>query len=77
MKTLLILLAIAAGVRLWKRSRRISASGPNTPTRVVADPQPMLRCARCGVHLPASNTVAGRKGRAYCCLAHRRQVEGG
>jgi len=37
----------------------------------------MLRCACCGLHLPADSAITGRNGRAYCCPAHRQQTEGG
>lgn len=38
--------------------------------RELAPPEGMLRCAHCGVHLPASEAL--RLGeRAYCSAAHR------
>jgi uncharacterized protein len=75
MKALLVLLAVAAAVWLWWRRRRVSAAGSRHPSADA--PQAMLRCVRCGVHLPASSAVIGREGRAYCCSAHRQQAEGG
>ncbi|MDR2990582.1 MAG: hypothetical protein LBU72_01370 [Burkholderiaceae bacterium] len=75
MKALLVLLAVAAAVWLWRRGQRVSAARARRPS--VGAPQPMLRCARCGVHLPASSALRGREGRAYCCPAHRQQAEGG
>jgi uncharacterized protein len=77
MKALLVLLAVAAGVWLWRRGQRVSASAAAAPPKPAGHPQPMLRGARCGVHLPASNAVMGRDDRAYCCPAHRQQAEGG
>jgi len=74
MKALLILLAIAAVVWWWRRGHRVSQTAVHSTP--VAVPQPMLRCARCGVHLPASSAVAGHAGRAYCCAAHRHEAEG-
>jgi uncharacterized protein len=76
MKALLVLLAIVAGVWLWRRGRRVSAAA-QAPRNPVSDPQPMLRCACCGVHLPAGNAITGSTGRAYCCPAHQRQGESG
>lgn len=32
--------------------------------------EPMVQCARCGVHLPASEALTGGD-RTYCCSAHR------
>jgi uncharacterized protein len=75
MRALLVLLAVAAGVWLWRRGRRVSAT-PGTPPEPAGQPQPMLRCARCGVHLPANSAVMDHQGLAYCCPAHRRQTAG-
>ncbi|MDR0478759.1 MAG: hypothetical protein LBH31_02915 [Burkholderiaceae bacterium] len=77
MKALLILLVIAAVVWLFKRGQHVSASDAHPSAKSVVKPQPMLRCARCGVHLPASNAIAGRAGRAYCCATHQREAESG
>ncbi len=41
------------------RTRR----GPDLP------PETMVRCAHCGIHLPAAEAVR-RKGYNYCTLAH-------
>jgi len=77
MKALLVLLAVAAGVWLWQRGRRAAAAAARAPHQPTGQPQPMLRCACCGVHLPANNALPGSAGRAYCCPAHRRQGESG
>lgn len=39
-------------------------------TAQVAGPEAMVRCARCGVHLPRSEAVADG-GELYCGAAHR------
>ncbi|MFD2377036.1 PP0621 family protein [Ottowia pentelensis] len=46
------------------------------PPRSDGAVQPMVACARCGVHVPQSSAVSGRAG-LYCCEAHRREAEGG
>jgi uncharacterized protein len=33
--------------------------------------EPMVACARCGLHVPASESVEA-DGRHYCCQEHRR-----
>ena len=43
---------------------RPGAGGPGAAER-------MVDCARCGVHLPASESVRGPDGRDYCCAEHR------
>jgi len=35
-------------------------------------PQPMVRCAFCGVHFPESEAIHGDE-RIFCCEAHRQQ----
>ncbi|TAM88759.1 MAG: hypothetical protein EPN41_05175 [Candidimonas sp.] len=50
----------AARARLARRAR------PATPTTV---PEPMVRCAHCGVHLPRSEALL-IKGETWCCEAH-------
>ncbi len=77
MKLLIVLLAVLAGVWLWQRGRRLTNQSPqDTPPRADAPAvQAMLRCARCDVHLPAAEAVAGRQG-SYCCVSHRREAEG-
>jgi uncharacterized protein len=31
----------------------------------------MVRCAHCGLHLPATEAIAGPGGAVYCSTAHR------
>ncbi len=67
-----ILIALAAVVFWWLRSR---LRGPAAPTaRSRAEPtqaQAMLACAHCGVHVPQADVVADAAGRPYCSEAHR------
>ena len=74
MKLLIVLLAVAAGVWLWQRGRARAlrdAAAPRKSTKAL----PMVRCARCGVHLPGQDAVRGSQG-SYCTVAHRREAEG-
>ncbi len=82
MGRVLFVLLLAVGVVLWwkhrQRGGRPSApeappSGPSTEPR-SSSPEAMLRCAECGVHLPASQSLPGRGG-VFCCAAHRQQFE--
>ena len=73
MKLLIVLLVVLAGVWLWRRGRRLSA--PRANRAAGAPALPMVRCQRCGVHVPGNEVVTGREG-AYCSAAHRRESEG-
>lgn len=52
------------------RPREPEARAPQPP----AQPQAMLRCAECGVHLPADEAFPGRGG-VFCSAAHRASFE--
>ncbi len=79
------------GWTLWRIGRRRAESAASPPpaesesarTREQgadaapgeAPPEPMLRCARCGLYLPARDSVAGARGSSYCSTAHRDLTE--
>ena len=74
MKYLLLLLLLAGlffflGVRRG-RPREPGASAPQPP----AVPKAMLRCAECGMHLPADEALPG-KGGVFCSSEHRASYE--
>ncbi len=74
MKGLLIILIVLAGVWLW-RSRSISDdhSAPSKP-QALPEPLDMVRCARCGMHIPGNEAIVGEKG-VYCSVDHLHQSE--
>ena len=75
MKLLILLLAVLAGVWLWQRGRR-EARLQRPPRRTgEAAALPMVRCGRCGTHVPGDEAIAGQRG-TYCSTAHRRESEG-
>jgi len=71
MKYLLLLVLLA--VVFYKLTSRRDAR-PSAPPPVAQPPQPMLACAQCGVHLPASEALPGRGG-SFCSAAHRAAFE--
>jgi len=51
--------------------RRVDQAGDSTPS---AGTETMVPCARCGVHLPRSESIASQ-GRFYCSAEHQRAGE--
>jgi uncharacterized protein len=70
MSRLLFLLAVVVVVYLLLRSFRKQAPKQDVP----ATSEDMVRCARCGVHLPKSESLLAG-GNFYCSEAHRREHE--
>lgn len=66
MRTLLIILAVIAIVLVARFLLRQRQSA----TRRGTKGGDMVRCARCGLHIPANEAVAAGN-RWYCCEAHR------
>ena len=85
MKYLLVVAVIAVAFWVWRNNRlqnkedaanaSAKASTKKTVQDTLAQPQPMLQCVACGVHLPAGEALTGRQG-SYCSAAHRAKLEG-
>lgn len=71
MKYLVLLLIVIAGI-WWIRQQR---QPHRTASRKSNDPQTMVACTHCGVHVPEADVVHGQQG-AYCSEAHRQRHEG-
>lgn len=74
MKFLLLLAIVALAVWAWRSGRRDLPGAGQPPPSAPPDPQEMVRCAHCGVHLPRSEAVEGRAG-LYCSVEHRQKAE--
>jgi len=72
----IVIFLIAVFVLLWLlrggTSRR--PRPPRPDPRATAQPQQMLACAHCGVHLPRDEALPGRGG-VFCSEAHRAAFE--
>ncbi|BEP33925.1 hypothetical protein GmRootV59_08990 [Variovorax sp. V59] len=86
MKYLLVLAVLWVAIWLWRKNRREemretlreeAARAAKRPSAAPASPQAMLRCAHCGLHLPASDAIAGPGDAVYCSAAHRQAAERG
>ncbi|MFH0132106.1 PP0621 family protein [Variovorax sp. VaC1] len=81
MKYLLVLAVLWVAIWLWRKNRREemrdaqrerAAKAQRPPgAPAVGPPQAMVRCAHCGLHLPATDAIAGPGGTVYCSVAHR------
>lgn len=75
MKLLLLLIALFVLFLLvrstWQRARK---PPPASKQPDGGAPQPMLRCAQCGLHLPRDEALPGRGG-VFCGDAHREAFE--
>ena len=83
MKLLVLLLVALFAAWLW-RSRLARADSDavrsaqrkrRAASRKIGAPQPIVACAACGLHLPASEALAGSQGRHYCSKSHLEQTE--
>jgi uncharacterized protein len=73
MKYLLLIVLVFVAYSWWRNARlrdqRETRSRP--PPAAPGDPQEMVSCPVCGVHLPRSEAVTGAGGLLYCSNEHR------
>lgn len=78
MKYLVMLIVAVVFVWHWRSNRRAELEAlrrkVHPSPKAPAGPVDMVQCARCNLHLPLSDTVAGRDGR-YCSTEHRALAE--
>ncbi|SEA99303.1 PP0621 family protein [Variovorax sp. YR216] len=78
MKYLLVLAVVFIAIWFWRKGRQeeLRSRPPPPPAQpAVGAPKEMVRCAHCGLHLPATDAVRGNAGRIYCSAAHRKTAE--
>jgi len=79
MKYLLVIVVVMIGFFVWRASRegRKPPPPPPSPSGKPAAPPAsieMVQCARCGIHCPSNDAIAGKLG-VYCTAQHRREAE--
>jgi len=65
----LLLIALVAGI-WWAWKKRSQRPPAPRPPKEAPDPELMVVCAHCGVHLPQSDSIRAN-GADFCCEAHR------
>jgi uncharacterized protein len=70
-----ILLVVLAGVVWWLRTKRNDTDATQDASRQSPNPQTMVRCAHCDLHLPQNDAIEGSQG-VYCSASHRSAREG-
>lgn len=61
--------------KLWGGSAEGTTGRARKRTSAEAlQPEAMVRCAQCGIHLPRSEALLSADGRTFCCAAHRDQA---
>jgi uncharacterized protein len=77
MKYLLVLAVVLIGFYVWRSSRegRKPPAAPRSDKPSSAAPSiEIVQCARCGIHCPSTDAIAGKLG-VYCTAQHRREAE--
>jgi uncharacterized protein len=70
---ILVVLAVLWLLRSQRRGKERDVESRKDPT--LTQPQDMVRCPVCAVHLPRADALPGPDGRLYCCAAHRPRGE--
>jgi uncharacterized protein len=77
MKYLLVLAVVMIALWLWRSGRSADQAGKGAShPGTAAQPQDMVECPVCSVHLPRSDALPGPNGRLYCCAEHRLRAQG-
>ena len=67
---------VAVAIVMWLSRGKKIASGKKEaegtrPPAAADGVEPMVRCAHCGVHIPASESVVAVSGTVFCSEEHR------
>jgi uncharacterized protein len=71
----LVLLAVVLAVVWYLRNSGRTTRSPREPSRrsgPAPNPQDMVECPICSLHLPRAEALPGPDGRLYCCAEHLR-----
>jgi uncharacterized protein len=82
MKYIIVIAVVVFAVWLWRNGRDRTArerdeqrAKPSPQKNAqLQEPQDMVRCPVCSVHLPRVDALPGPAGQVYCCPEHSRQA---
>jgi uncharacterized protein len=77
MKFLIVILVVFAVLWFLRNNRQgdpPARGARREPPQL--EPQDMVRCPVCSLHLPRTDALPGPDGRLYCCAEHRLRAEG-
>jgi uncharacterized protein len=69
---LLLLVGLIVFLLMWLQRPKASGLSRGDARQAQLANEPILPCAACGLHAPASEMLFDAAGRAYCCDEHRR-----
>jgi len=72
MKFVLLIAFALVCIWLWRSTRPSAQKRNRRPT--ADEPQAMVRCALCSVHVPVIDAIQGKNG-LYCSAEHRQRAE--
>lgn len=75
-KWLLIAAIVWIAYMLWRKGQVSAAPREGAAPPRKGEPQDMVCCPVCSVHLPRAEAIAGPDGRLYCSQEHRLQAAG-
>jgi len=68
---ILFFLLIAVAVYILLRARGSRTGAGQSQTERTGQPEAVVACSHCGVHVPISEVIVA-EGANYCCEEHRR-----
>lgn len=74
MKFALILMVVVFGIWLWRTNREANPKLKRQQAKAAPQPQEMVSCTLCSVHVPSADAVKGKKG-LYCTADHLHRAE--
>jgi uncharacterized protein len=72
MKYLVVFAVLLVVYLIWRSQRAAAERPPRAPAPPPAgQPQDMVQCPVCSLHLPRGEALIGTNGQAYCSKEHR------